>query len=84
MTPVQPLRGLRVRVVVPGELALAVIVLLEADTAKEEGSLGLEPVIVEFASQYGAGLTGVCGKVTGVVELTSVTMTVVAAEEDGR
>ena len=49
--PVQPLSELKVRVTVPGDLAEAVMVLLDAETVNEEGSLGREPVIVELASQ---------------------------------
>jgi hypothetical protein len=84
IVPVQPLRELKVSVTAPGEPAEAVTVVLDAETTKLEGSLGREAVIVELASQYGAGLTGVSGRVTGVVGLTSVTVTVVPVEVDGR
>lgn len=51
MDPVQPPRGLMVRTVVPGALAVELMVVLDAATEKVEGSAGREPVIVELASQ---------------------------------
>ena len=47
MDPIQPPRELMVSVVVPGTLAVALMVVLDAATVKVAGSLGAEVVIEE-------------------------------------
>ena len=59
MPPVHPPKALMVSTALPGVLAEAVMVVLDALTMNEEGLLGRDPEIAELASQYGAGLTGV-------------------------
>jgi hypothetical protein len=49
--PTQPPRELMVKVVVPGALAVTLMVVLDAATEKVEGSAGCETLIVELASQ---------------------------------
>ena len=49
--PHQPPRELMVKTVVPGVLAVELMVVLDAVTEKVEGSAGREPLIVELASQ---------------------------------